>query len=82
MAPYPNGSSFNNKVCFYFSWIGTLLLFSLSFFVSWLFFGTCYYVICYVHGDLEPEHLPANQSDSGNIEKTTAALNIFQKCRA
>ena len=39
---------------FHCSWNETLMLFAASFYITWLFFATIYYVICYVHGDLEP----------------------------
>ncbi len=42
-----------------------MLLFALSFYFTWLGFAAIYYLICYVHGDLEEANLPANQSESG-----------------
>ena len=30
------------------------MLFAASFYITWLFFALVYYVICYVHGDLDP----------------------------
>jgi hypothetical protein len=50
----------------------------LSFFVSWLFFATLYYIISYTHGDLLPEHLPANQSANGKTVKIFQSFPIFQ----
>ena len=55
----------NNNTYLAFSWPFALCLFALSFFGSWLFFGTLYYFISWHHGDFEPEHLPGNQSASG-----------------
>ena len=37
----------------------------MSFYITWLFFAVIYYVICWAHGDLLPENLPANQGESG-----------------
>jgi len=39
------------------SWSTTLLSFAASFFISWLAFAVVWYIIVYVHGDLDPENL-------------------------
>ena len=41
------------------TWMQTLLLFALSFYLTWLIFAVIYYVICYNHGDF----LEANLKD-------------------
>jgi potassium inwardly-rectifying channel subfamily J, other len=42
-------------------WRWTLLMFFMSFVVSWLFFALLYWLISFTHGDLEPIHLPPMQ---------------------
>ena len=42
-------------------WRYTLLAFAASFFMSWLVFAVIWYIICYVHGDFEEDHLPDKQ---------------------
>ena len=44
------------------SWSYCVLMFTTSFYGSWLFFGSLYFIICYMHGDLLEENLP----NSGN----------------
>ncbi|XP_069005126.1 inward rectifier potassium channel 16-like [Embiotoca jacksoni] len=34
-------------------WRAMILIFSLSYILSWLFFGLCYWLIAYVHGDID-----------------------------
>ncbi|XP_023331211.1 ATP-sensitive inward rectifier potassium channel 12 [Eurytemora carolleeae] len=51
--------------CVDMKWRWTLLVFTLSFFVSWLIFAVIWYLIALIHGDLEPDNLPQNQGDSG-----------------
>merc|ERR1719348_52787 len=46
-------------------WRYTLLIFSASFFISWLLFAVVWYIIAYAHGDFEEGHLPHQQEDSG-----------------
>lgn len=46
-------------------WRWTLLVFALSFILSWLGFGILWWLIAFTHGDLEPEHLPHKQAESG-----------------
>jgi hypothetical protein len=40
------------------TWSESLFMFMGSFYLTWLLFALVYYVICYVHGDLEEAHLP------------------------
>lgn len=42
-------------------WRYVLLIFSASFFLSWLGFGFLFWLIALVHGDLEELHLPPLQ---------------------
>lgn len=42
-------------------WRYVLLIFSMSFFLSWLSFGFLFWLIALVHGDLEEMHLPPLQ---------------------
>jgi len=39
------------------SWNYCVLMFTTSFYGSWLFFGSLYFMICYLHGDLLEENL-------------------------
>ncbi|PSN50742.1 hypothetical protein C0J52_01202 [Blattella germanica] len=45
-------------------WRWTLLVFALSFILSWLGFALIWWLIAFTHGDLEPEHLPDQQEQS------------------
>lgn len=60
-------------------WRWTLLIFTLSFFLSWLGFAVIWWLIAITHLDLEEAHLPALQADSG---WTPCVLNIkdFTSC--
>lgn len=51
-------------------WRWTLLVFAMSFMMSWLVFAVIWYIIAYTHGDLEE----ANQSDKG---WTPCVVNIY-----
>lgn len=42
-------------------WRWTLIVFALSFILSWLGFAGIWYLIAVTHGDLEPMHLPPAQ---------------------
>ncbi|PNF23184.1 Inward rectifier potassium channel 2 [Cryptotermes secundus] len=46
-------------------WRWTLLVFALSFILSWLGFALLWWLIAVTHGDFEPEHLPDQQENSG-----------------
>jgi len=39
------------------SWPNTLLTFAASFYLTWLAFAILYYIICWHHGDLDPEFI-------------------------
>merc|ERR1719402_969780 len=45
------------------SWNHCVLMFTTSFYGSWFFFGSLYFIICYIHGDLMEENLPSKKSD-------------------
>ncbi|XP_063618371.1 G protein-activated inward rectifier potassium channel 3-like isoform X1 [Cydia splendana] len=45
-------------------WRWTLLVFTLSFILSWLGFALIWWLIAFTHGDLEENHLPTNQESS------------------
>ncbi|XP_026317472.1 G protein-activated inward rectifier potassium channel 3-like isoform X2 [Hyposmocoma kahamanoa] len=46
-------------------WRWTLLVFTLSFILSWLGFALIWWLIAFTHGDLEENHLPPMQDSSG-----------------
>jgi len=60
-------------------WRWTLLVFALSFILSWLFFAVLWWLIMYTHGDLEELHLPNNQEESG-WQPCVSAINGFTSC--
>ena len=43
-----------------FQWRWTVLIFTLSFMLSWLAFAVLWWLIAFTHGDLEADHLPGN----------------------
>ena len=47
------------------SWLWMVMMFAASFYLTWLFFAILYYITCYFHGDLLPEHLPDLQEAAG-----------------
>lgn len=44
-------------------WRWTLIVFALSFVLSWLGFAVIWWLIAFTHGDLEDMHLPPNQGE-------------------
>ncbi|XP_039753898.1 G protein-activated inward rectifier potassium channel 3-like isoform X5 [Pararge aegeria] len=46
-------------------WRWTLLVFTLSFILSWLGFALIWWLIAFTHGDLEIDHLPPMQENNG-----------------
>jgi len=46
-------------------WRWTLLVFALSFILSWLGYAILWWLIAFTHGDFEPDHLPDKQGESG-----------------
>jgi len=62
--------------CVDMKWRYTLLAFVASFFCSWLLFAGVWYLICWVHGDFEEDHLPGKQEESGWIPCVLATHNF------
>ncbi|TRY63827.1 hypothetical protein TCAL_00777 [Tigriopus californicus] len=60
-------------------WRYVLTIFCLSFFLSWLGFAIIWYLIFYLHGDFEPDHLPDQQAKSGWVPCASAIVN-FASC--
>ncbi|KAF7265765.1 hypothetical protein GWI33_020845 [Rhynchophorus ferrugineus] len=55
-------------------WRWTIQFLALEFFGSWIFFAFIWWLIAFVHGDLQPEHLPPQQPTSG---WTPCVLEIY-----
>ncbi|XP_031638580.1 G protein-activated inward rectifier potassium channel 3-like [Contarinia nasturtii] len=60
-------------------WRWTLIVFALGFILSWLLFAIIYWLIAVTHGDLEANHLPANQIASNWIP-CVVNINNFASC--
>ncbi|XP_067614823.1 G protein-activated inward rectifier potassium channel 3 isoform X2 [Eurosta solidaginis] len=60
-------------------WRWTLLVFALSFILSWLFFALLWWLIIFTHGDLEELHLPEHQEESG-WTPCVSAIHGFTSC--
>eukprot|EP00095_Tigriopus_kingsejongensis_P008999 snap_masked-scaffold963_size76285-processed-gene-0.10 protein:Tk08999 transcript:snap_masked-scaffold963_size76285-processed-gene-0.10-mRNA-1 annotation:"atp-sensitive inward rectifier potassium channel 12" len=60
-------------------WRYVLTIFCLSFFLSWLGFGVIWYVIFFIHGDFEFDHLPSQQAKSGWLPCANSIEN-FASC--
>ncbi|XP_071051776.1 G protein-activated inward rectifier potassium channel 3-like isoform X2 [Onthophagus taurus] len=60
-------------------WRWTLIIFALSFLLSWLGFAVIWWLIAFTHGDFEELHLPENQNASG-WTPCVSALNSFTSC--
>ncbi|CAG9584733.1 unnamed protein product [Danaus chrysippus] len=60
-------------------WRWTLLIFTLSFILSWLGFALIWWLIAVTHGDLEPEHLPPMQ-ESSNWKPCVFNIYDFTSC--
>jgi len=58
------------------SWTYCVIMFSTSFYGSWLFFGALYYMIGYMHGDMELE-LPENHTPCINNASDFASCFLF-----
>ena len=48
----------------------------MSFYITWLLYGIAYWVICYVHGDFQPENLRKYKSE-GVEGYTPCILEVF-----
>ena len=64
-------------------WRYVLLIFSLSFILSWLFFAVIWFLIMYLHGDFEEGHLPDQQVKTIYCSKNNCGKyqspNMFRK---
>ncbi|XP_031327783.1 ATP-sensitive inward rectifier potassium channel 12-like [Photinus pyralis] len=60
-------------------WTWMLLVFALSFLLSWLGFGLLWWIIAFTHGDLYEENLPKNQQKTGWSPCVTQ-INSFASC--
>jgi len=60
-------------------WRWTVLIFTLSFILSWLAFAVLWWIISVTHGDFEIEHLPNNQESSG-WKPCVANVYSFASC--
>nr|XP_026488322.1 G protein-activated inward rectifier potassium channel 3-like isoform X3 [Vanessa tameamea] len=60
-------------------WRWTLLVFTLSFILSWLGFALIWWLIAFTHGDLEPDHLPPMQ-ESTNWKPCVFNIFDFTSC--
>ncbi|XP_023265841.1 inward rectifier potassium channel 16-like isoform X2 [Seriola lalandi dorsalis] len=60
-------------------WRVMLLIFSLSYILSWLFFGLCYWLIAYVHGDTEDVD---NEPCVDNVRGFTGAFMFSMETQA
>lgn len=60
-------------------WRWTLLIFTLSFILSWLGFALIWWLISFTHGDLETDHLPPMQ-DASNWKPCVLNINDFTSC--
>lgn len=60
-------------------WRVMLLVFSLSYILSWLFFGLCYWLIAYVHGDIDDV---ANKPCVANVHGFTGAFLFSMETQA
>lgn len=55
-------------------WRWTLMVFALSFVLSWLGFAVIWWLIAFTHGDLEDMHLPPHQ---GMIWESIKVISII-----
>ncbi|XP_051243901.1 inward rectifier potassium channel 16-like [Dicentrarchus labrax] len=60
-------------------WRVMLLIFSLSYILSWLFFGLCYWLIAYVHGDVDNVD---NEPCVDNVRGFTGAFMFSMETQA
>ncbi|KAL4704219.1 hypothetical protein ACJJTC_011845 [Scirpophaga incertulas] len=60
-------------------WRWTLLVFTLSFILSWLGFALIWWLIAFTHGDLEPDHLPPMQ-ETTNWKPCVFNIYDFTSC--
>ncbi|CAG2063200.1 unnamed protein product [Timema podura] len=60
-------------------WRWTLLVFALSFILSWLGFALIWWLIAFTHGDLDEDHLPGYQENS-NWMPCIKEIYSFSSC--
>ncbi|KAJ8730025.1 hypothetical protein PYW07_017063 [Mythimna separata] len=60
-------------------WRWTLLVFTLSFILSWLGFALIWWLISFTHGDLELDHLPPMQ-EASNWKPCVFNIHDFTSC--
>ncbi|GJQ81862.1 hypothetical protein Trydic_g9888 [Trypoxylus dichotomus] len=60
-------------------WRWTLIVFAMSFLMSWLGFAVIWWLIAFTHGDFEDMHLPAFQAES-KWTPCVSQLNSFTSC--
>nr|CAD7450800.1 unnamed protein product [Timema bartmani] len=60
-------------------WRWTLLVFALSFILSWLGFALIWWLIAFTHGDLDQDHLPGYQENS-NWMPCIKEIYSFSSC--
>ncbi|XP_019950018.1 inward rectifier potassium channel 16-like [Paralichthys olivaceus] len=60
-------------------WMVMILIFSLSYILSWLFFGLCYWLIAFVHGDVDDT---ANEPCVYNVHSFTGAFMFSMETQA
>ncbi|XP_041978734.1 G protein-activated inward rectifier potassium channel 3-like isoform X2 [Aricia agestis] len=60
-------------------WRWTLLVFTLSFILSWLGFALIWWLIAFTHGDLEDDHLPEMQ-EANNWKPCVFNIHDFTSC--
>lgn len=62
-----------------YSWTFSFILFSSTLLLSWFAFAVLYWIICYTHGDLEPDHLPPLQKQN-NYRPCLYDVHNFASC--
>ncbi|XP_018012129.1 uncharacterized protein LOC108669334 isoform X2 [Hyalella azteca] len=60
-------------------WRWTLMVFAMSFILSWLVFAVVWWLIVFLHGDLKPDHLPHNQ-EKNNWSPCVVGIISFTSC--
>ncbi|RZC33394.1 ATP-sensitive inward rectifier potassium channel 11, partial [Asbolus verrucosus] len=61
------------------SWIFTIFVFLATLLLSWFLFAVIWWLICYSHGDFEPEHLPPFQKEN-NYTPCVYYIHGFASC--
>ena len=68
----------SQKIVFHSCFRYIALAFAMSFLVTWTLFAVLWWLICYIHGDFEPDNLPdgKNQKDGSHIPCVWATHNF------